>query len=286
MQPWHFLFALAFGIWTLSSMWSNVELRHVFDYDEPIYRRKVMSLVATSSLNTLGVVLSCHAPADMLPRLPSCSPACAWQNKLMDPEAFDELAGYVLQHPFVGNWTAPQREAGLVSRLHPWAHCNDKGFYKLCSSSDIRFLCEPFLKKVRQKGTNAFVLKLFAGYASDYDSKPSYFYSSLGLQGSDGPEIEDGNNHWMPKVVSILDIQVPDSMRGGQLQVFEDTNLQERERGNINPAGAARVEEPAANTLHTLRGDMWYTFSDYTVDGLVADAWMDMPADFRLVCSG
>lgn len=89
----------------------------------------------------------------------------------MDTETFDELSSYVLQHPFIGNWTTPQQEAGLVSRVHPWAHCNDKGFYKLCSSSDIRFLCEPFLKRVRQKGTNAFVLKLFAGYASDYDAQ-------------------------------------------------------------------------------------------------------------------
>ena len=217
------------------------------------------------------------------PRRPPLACVFPWQDNFIESETFEELSAYVLQHPFVGNWTNPQREAQVVSRVHPWAHCNDKGFYKLCASSDIRFLCDPFLKKVRQKGTNAFVIKLFAGYASDYDAKPSYFYSSLGMQGSDGPQIEDGDNRWMPKVVNVLDIQVPNSMRGGQLQVLEDTNLQERESWNINTAGAARVEKPAANTLHTLRGDMWYTFSDYTIAGLVEDAWLDMPSDFRCV---
>jgi len=107
----------------------------------------------------------------------------------------------------------------MVAMVHSWAHCNANGFYKLCQSSDIRFLCEPFLKKVRENGTNAFVLKLFAGFASDYHAAPSYFYSSLPLQGEDGPKIEDRYNRWVPKTVNILDLHVPTSVQGGQLQV-------------------------------------------------------------------
>ena len=137
----------------------------------------------------------------------------------MSAETFDDVAAMAAQHPFVSNWTSPQQHSAMVAMVHSWAHCNANGFYKLCQSSDIRFLCEPFLKKVRENGTNAFVLKLFAGFASDYHAAPSYFYSSLPLQGEDGPKIEDRYNRWVPKTVNILDLHVPTSVQGGQLQV-------------------------------------------------------------------
>ena len=126
----------------------------------------------------------------------------------MSAADFADLSRYALEHPFVGNWTGGQQRAGEVAMMHSWAHCNNNGFYRVCASSDIRFLCEPFLKRVREAGANAFVLKLFAGYASDYANAPSFFSSSLPLQGEDGPKIDDRYNRWVPKTVSILDLQV------------------------------------------------------------------------------
>eukprot|EP00802_Teleaulax_amphioxeia_P017096 Tamp_17240.p1 GENE.Tamp_17240~~Tamp_17240.p1 ORF type:complete len:453 (-),score=98.22 Tamp_17240:45-1370(-) len=242
MQPWHVLFIMFFAVWLLADMFAHVELQHVINHDDAIYRRK---------------------------------------DNFVDAEAFDELSAFVLQHPFVGNWTAAQESAAVVSMMHAWGHCNVNGFHRLCAKSDVRFLCEPFLKRVKEQGSNAFVLKLYAGYASDYDAAPSYFYSTLPLQGDGGPHIDDSRNRWVPKTVSILDVQVPKDMHGGQLQVFEDTNDEARDTSFANVAGPARMEPPAANTLHTLRGDTYYTFTDYSIQGLVADAREEMPAEFR-----
>jgi hypothetical protein len=36
----------------------------------------------------------------------------------------------------------------MVAMVHTWAHCNFNGFQRLCTSSDIRFLCDSFLKRV------------------------------------------------------------------------------------------------------------------------------------------
>jgi len=159
----------------------------------------------------------------------------------VDAEAFEELVGFVLKHPFVGNWTWAQETAAVVSMMHPWGHCNIDGFQQLCLKSDVRFLCEPLLKRVKEPNSNAFVLKLYMGYA----------------------------------------VQVPAGMQGGQLQVFEDTNDKERDAHNAHRAGPARMEAPAANSLHTLRGDTYYTFTDYDIEGIVAGAWQEMPAEFR-----
>ena len=74
---------------------------------------------------------------------------------------------------------------------------------------------------------------------------------------------------------------MPAGLQGGQLQVFENTNDQERHSYYANDAGPARVEPPSPNTLHTLRGDTYYTFTDHSVDGLVPDAWTEMPSEFR-----
>ena len=41
MQPWQPLFFMAFTVYVMKDMWTNVQLQHVIDYDDPIYRRKV-----------------------------------------------------------------------------------------------------------------------------------------------------------------------------------------------------------------------------------------------------
>jgi hypothetical protein len=236
------MFFMMFLVWLLSDWFSVVSQQHVINHDDPIYRRK---------------------------------------DNFVDAEAFEELVGFVLQHPFVGNWTWAQKTAAVGSMMHPWGQCNVDGFQQLCLKSDVRFLCEPLLKRVKEHNSNAFVLKLYMGYASDYAAAPSFFYSTLPLQGTGGPGIDDPKNRWAPKTVSIFDVQVPAGMQGGQLQVFEDTNDRERDTSYANRAGPARMEPPAANTLHTLRGDTYYTFTDYNIAGVVAGEWQEMPAEFR-----
>ena len=279
MQPWHVMFFMMFLVWLLSDYFDVIRQQHVINHDDPISRRKVRAFARPTCL--------CQDPRAAGSALPlacadhACLLTPLLQDNFVDAEAFEELVGFVLKHPFVGNWTWAQKTAAVVSMMHPWGHCNVDGFQQLCLKSDVRFLCEPLLKRVKEHNSNAFVLKLYMGYASDYAAAPSFFYSTLPLQGTDGPGINDPKNRWAPKTVSIFDVQVPAGMQGGQLQVFEDTNDKERDAHNAHRAGPARMEAPAANSLHTLRGDTYYTFTDYDIEGIVAGAWQEMPAEFR-----
>ncbi|EKX40683.1 hypothetical protein GUITHDRAFT_113215 [Guillardia theta CCMP2712] len=186
----------------------------------------------------------------------------------MTNDRFEFVKNLVLSHPIISNETEFLQISGLNSRVQTWAKGNRAGFRKLCYSSDLRFLCADFLQKEKIDETNAFVLKVFIGMPNDYNMSASYFSSSMSLQGTeDEAPLEDKHNTWVPYAHSILDIEVPKGIIGGQLQLFEDGDRDNRGENYAKINAVAIVEEPRPNTLHRLRGDTYFKWTDYSMEG-------------------
>ena len=60
---------------------------------------------------------------------------------------------------------------------------------------------------------------MFVALPGPYQESSSHYTSSLDFQGSNTALLEDTHNFWVPHQVNIVDVQVPEGMVGGEIQV-------------------------------------------------------------------
>eukprot|EP00960_Hanusia_phi_P060290 764461-Hanusia_phi.AAC.2 len=203
----------------------------------------------------------------------------------MTRDQFDFVKNLVLSHPIISNETEFMQIAGLNSRVQTWAKGNRAGFRKLCYSTDLRFLCADFLQKEKIEETNAFTLKVasplqspiypccldvtcvqvFVGMPNDYNISASFFTSTMSLQGiEDEAPLQDKHNTWVPYAYSILDIEV---WRGERSRVSKALARDNRGESYAKTNAVAIMEEAKANTMHRLRGDAYFKWTDFSLEG-------------------
>jgi len=184
----------------------------------------------------------------------------------LEPQFFKPLIALITSHAgassLVRKLETSKERGSSCGDTNVLLRFNTFGLRNYCNAPAVKPLCH-LLDRIRVGEANAWVIKAYVALPTNYSSSSSLFQRELALQAGGALNLKDNKYVWVPHEVDILDLEVPSGMSGGELEVYDDDRVRERNPKTVERDGAAHIRPPKPNTLHAIRGSSYWSWTDF-----------------------